>query len=239
LPMRAKQVELGATMRVETGKSAARKLRAQGQIPAVVYGRGIDPMPVTVDATEFTRALPESAWRSTLINLKVAPAEGEGKGKKRSDSQETVIIAEVQRHPVRQSLLAVDFHRISLKETIRARVPVVAIGESPGVKLGGVLEQTMHEVEVECLPTALPDHVEADISNLEIGDTFRVKDLGEIPDATILSDPEDLLLVVAPPTKAPTVEAAPEEIGAVVTEAPEPEVIGEKKEEEEEKEEGQ
>ncbi len=228
--MRAKQVELVAAVRAETGKSAAKKLRARGRIPAVVYGRGMDPLAVTVDAAEFSRALPESAWRSTLINLKLADEEG----KERAKSAETVIIADVQRHPVRRDLLALDFHRVSLQETIRAHVSVIATGESPGVKLGGVLEHAMHEVEVECLPTALPDHLEADISNLEIGDTFRVKDLGEIPDVAILSDPEDLILVVAPPTKAAAVEAESEEIGAVVTEAPEPEVIGEKKEAKEE-----
>ena len=238
--MRAKQVELTAQVRTEVGKKAARYLRAAGRVPAVVYGRGLDPLPVSVEADAFARAVPESAWRSTLISLQLEglPAQrGRKSARSAKDSHPTVIIADVQRHPLRQDpsgILAIDFHQISLQEAIKARVPVISIGESPGVKLGGVLEHTMHDVEVECLPASLPDRLEADISGLSIGDTFRVKDLPPMPDVKILADEEDVLLVVAPPAKAPEPEPIPVEEGAVVTETPEPEVVGKEEGEEEE-----
>jgi large subunit ribosomal protein L25 len=94
-----------------------------------------------------------------------------------------------------------------------------------------VLEHILHEIEVECLPTALPDHVEADVSGLDIGDTCRVKDLEAIPDVKILAHDDDVLLVVAPPTKAPEAAPAPTEAATVVAETPEPEVIRKKEEE--------
>jgi large subunit ribosomal protein L25 len=233
--MRAKQVDLTAQVRTEVGARAARTLRAAGRVPAVVYGRGRQPIPVSVEATAFARALPESAWRSTLISLQLEglPAQ---RGKKK-DSHPTVIIADVQRHPLRQDpsgILAIDFHQISLQETIKARVRVISIGESPGVKLGGVLEHIMHDVEVECLPTALPDRLEADVSGLDIGDTFRARDLKPISDVKILTHEDDVLLVVAPPAKVVEPEPVPTEVGAVVAETAEPELIGKEEGEQEE-----
>ena len=232
--MRAKQVELTAQVRTEVGKKAAKNLRAAGRVPAVVYGRGRQPIPVSVETAAFARALPASAWRSTLISLQLEglPAQ---RGK-RKDSHPTVIIADVQRHPLRQDpsgILAIDFHQISLQEAIKARVRVISIGESPGVKLGGVLEHIMHDVEVECLPTALPDHLEADISALDIGDTFRARDLKPISDVKILTHDDDVLLVVAPPAKVVEPEPTPAEIGAVVAATAEPELIGKEEGEEE------
>lgn len=225
--MRAKQVSLTARVRTEVGKTAARKLRAAGLVPAVIYGKGVDPLPVSVEAAAFARAVPESAWHSTLINLQVEHPGGDG-GNGRSAETRTVIVADVQRNPLRsgpESLLAIDFHQISLQETIRAHVPIVAVGESPGVKLGGVLEYILHEVEVECLPTVLPDHLEADISQMEIGDSFRVRDLKVAPEVKVLEPEDEVLLVVAPPTKPVETVTPPTETGAVVTETPEPEVV--------------
>jgi len=264
--MRARQVELTVEARTEVGKKGAKRVRASGSIPAVVYGRGVKPVPVAVDAAAFASALPESAWRSTLINLRLEGAApgasedpgravkkparpgsksslrrgatsaslGAGLGEEPSAPPATVMIADVQRDLLRRDasgILAIDFHRVSLQEIVRAHVPVIAVGESPGVKRGGVLEHILHEIEVECLPTALPDHVEADVSGLDIGDTCRVKDLEAIPDVKILAHDDDVLLVVAPPTKAPEAAPAPTEAATVVAETPEPEVIRKKEEE--------
>jgi len=223
--MRTKQIEMPATVRSEVGKGPARRLRAAGKIPAVVYGRTMQSLPVSVDGADFARLVPESAWLSTLIRLHL-------EGAKKADARPTVMIREVQRDLVRRVVLSIDFHRISLRETVRVHVPVVHVGESPGVKQGGILEQIMHEVEVECLPTMLPDHLVADISELNIGDTLRVKDVTPASGLRIVSPEEEVVLVIAPPVQVEEVAPTVPEIAAVVSETEEPEVIGQRETEE-------
>ena len=224
--MRSHQVDLSVTMRTETGKSAAKRLRAAGRIPAVIYGRGVDNLLVSVEAATFARALPETGWYSTLIQLEV---EGAPRGAK----EHPAMIVEVQRDPVWQRLLSIDFHRISLREKLHAQVPVIHVGQSPGVRVGGILQHITHEVTVECLPTDLPDHLEVDISGMEIGDVLRVSDLAAPEGATILSPRDEVVISLAPPVRLEEVAAAPAEVGAVVEEREEPEVIGEREQEEE------
>ena len=218
--MRAEQMEIPVTVRTEVGKTASRRLRAQGRIPAVVYGRGREPVALAVDAAAFAVIHP-SHWYSSLITLKT---EGDG------GESPTVMIAEVQRDPVRRNVISVDFKRVSLRETIHTRVAVRHLGESPGVKKGGILDQVMHEVVVECLPTDMPDHVEVDISALEIGDSARVRDLILPPGVKVIAPEDDALIVIAPPVREVEVIAPPTAEGALVEELPEPEVIGEKEE---------
>jgi len=218
--MRGHQVELSVKTRSATGKTAARRLRLAGQIPAVIYGRGMESMPVAVDAAAFMRALPEATWLSTLLQLQV---EDSGV----SDPAPSVMVTEVQRDPVRQKLLSIDFHRVSLQEKLHTHVPVIHVRQSPGVRRGGILEHIAHEVIVECLPTDIPDHLEADISSLEIGDAIRVRDLTSPPGVKILSPPDETVILVAPPVKME--EVAPvAEAGAVVEEKPEPELVRER-----------
>ena len=219
--MRVEQIELSVSMRSEVGKTAARRLRAAGKIPGVVYGRGEESVPIAVDGDLFATSLPASSWRSTVIQLRI---EGAGE----QESLSTVMIKDVQRDLVHRRLLNVDFHRISLAEAVRAEIPVVAVGESPGVKIGGILEHITHEVTVECMPADMPDRIEADISETDIGSSVRVRDL-TLPDGvTVVADEEDVLLVVAPPVRAEELEPVAElEEGAVVEETPEPEVVGE------------
>jgi large subunit ribosomal protein L25 len=127
---------------------------------------------------------------------------------------------------VRRKVISIDFRRVSLQETIQTHVAIRPIGESPGVKLGGILDHVTHEVMVECLPTDMPDHLEVDISGLEIGDSVRVKDLVVPQGVKVLAAEEDAVVVIAPPLReeevAPVIE---EEEGALVEEVPEPEVI--------------
>ncbi len=219
--MRAHQVEIPVNLRSAVGKSAARRLRAAGQIPAVIYGRGIGSQPVSVDAATFSRAVPEGAWFSTLLQLRV-------EGEEDAAARPSVMIAEVQQDPVRQRLLSIDFHRISLREKVHTHVPVIHVKQSPGVRRGGILEHISHEVTVECLPAEIPDHLEADISGLEIGDAIRVKDLELPPGVRILSPSDDIVFLVAPPVRIEEVAAPAAEEGAVVPEKAEPEVIRER-----------
>jgi len=225
--MRAEQVEISAAVRSEVGTRPARRMRAAGLIPAVVYGRGTPAQPIVVEAAAFSRALPESAWYSTLIRLRL-------EGSRASRGAENVMIREVQRDLIKRQILSVDFVRVSLRENIRTHVPVVHAGESPGVKHGGVLEHLLHEVEIECLPTAIPEHLEVDISGLEIGDSARVSDIQVPRGVKVLAPPDDVVIVIAPPVSAEELEAAAQAAaGAVVVETQEPEVIREREAEEE------
>jgi large subunit ribosomal protein L25 len=218
--MRAEQVEIPAALRAEIGKAASRHLRAKGQIPAVVYGRGAEPMPLAVDEAAFARAVRPSAWYHTLIGLKIEGAPG-------SSARPTVVIAEVQRDLVSRKIISLDFKRISLSEKIHTHVAVRHIGESPGLKKGGIIDQVMHELMVECLPTDMPDHLEADISGLDIGDSVRVRDLTAPSGVRILAPEGEVLIVIAPPARVEAAAPAPAEAGALVEEVPEPEVVGE------------
>lgn len=225
--MRHEQVELPVATRSEVGKAANRRLRAAGKIPGVVYGRAEGAVAVAVDAHVFSKTVPEANWFSSVIRLHIEGAEAE-------DQEPTVMIREVQRDLVARRLLSVDFLRISLEEAVRAQIPVVTVGESPGVKQGGILEHIAHEVIVECLPMDMPDHLELDISEMEIGDSLRLRDLVAPPGVTLTAQPDDVLVVLAPPVQFE--EAVPEAEaveGALVEEAAEPEVIGERRAEEE------
>jgi large subunit ribosomal protein L25 len=225
--MRAEQIELPVAARSEVGKTASRRLRATGKIPGVVYGRGEEAVAVAVDEQLFSKALPEANWFSSVIRLRIEGAQTD-------DPEPTVMIREVQRDLVRRRLLSVDFLRISLQEAVRAQIPLVTVGESPGVKQGGILEHITHEVTVECLPTDMPDHLELDISEVEIGDSLRVRDLAAPPGVTLAGQPDDVLVVVAPPVRIEEVVPEAELVeGALVEEAAEPEVIGERKAEQE------
>ncbi len=227
--MRAEQVEIPARVRTAVGTKASRRLRAQGQIPAVVYGGGRQPVAVSVEEAAFAKALPASGWYSTLIDLRIEDADG-------GDEKPTVMIKEVQHDLVRRQVVSIDFRRISLQETVQTHVPIRHVGESPGVKLGGFLDQVTHEVMVECLATDMPDHLEVDVSGLGIGDSVRVKDLVVPPGVAVVASEEDVVIVIAPPLREEEVAPVPEE-GALVEELAEPEVISELQPESEEQQE--
>lgn len=146
-----------------------------------------------------------------------------------AEKAKTVIIKEIQYHPVRNNVLHIDFNQISLTEKLTVDVPVETKGESQGAKEGGVLEHILWELKVECLPTKIPEKIEVDVNDLNIGDVIYVKDLNVPEDIEVLSNAEAVVVSVKPPT----VEKVEEEV--VVEEITEPEVITEKKEEVEEK----
>jgi len=212
------QVELKAEIRQEIGKEAVRRLRQQGLIPAVVYGGAADTVNIKVGARDFEKALHTSAGENVLLNLRLS-----GAGRK---AERTVIIKEIQYDPVKGDIYHVDFNHISLKESIKVKVPVATRGESPGVKEGGSLEQILWEVEVECLPTQIPEKIEVDLSSLQIGDMVYVKDLDLPGGVDVLNPPEDVVVSCVPP------KVVVEEVVPAAEEVAEPEVIGKKEEEE-------
>ena len=212
------KVILKVEVRKETGKKVAKDLRLKGQVPANVYKSGKTATSLTVGERELEGVLHTKAGENVLITLKVTGGEGASKDR-------TVLIKEIQRHPVKDNILHVDFNEISLTEVLKVNVPLVAHGEPVGVKAdGGLLERVLHELSVECLPTAIPEKIEVEVAALKIGDHILVKDI-KIPEGVkVLNDPELIALIVkAPKAEVPKEEAAPG--------AEEPELIRKKKEE--------
>lgn len=209
---------LAVEMREGRGKGDARKLRAAGQIPANIYGHGIDSIAVAADAHEFD-ALTSRISGNTLVELQL-----EGKSRQ-------VLIREIQRHPYKPQVLHVDFFAIRADETIRVSVPVHTIGTATGVKnSGGVLQQALNQVEIECLPNEIPEAFEIDVSALEIGDSLHVSDLDTMGFETAEA-PERTIVTVQPPRLLEEETEEEEELEGL--EGLEPEVISARGEEEE------
>ena len=204
---------LGARTRAETGKSNNRKLRASGRIPAVLYGHGEETRPVSIDAHELELLFSRIHVESTLIDVAI---EGDRAPVK-------ALVREVQRHAVRDAVTHVDFYIIHAGETLTVDVPLRIQGTAPGVRIGGLLQQTLDTVEVRCLPDQIPEQIDVDISVLEIGDSIHVRDLAVPEGVEVLVDGDRTVCSVVPPTV--TAETA-----AVEAATGEPEVIGRAKE---------
>jgi large subunit ribosomal protein L25 len=208
------EVALKAVKRGDTGKGSARRSRASGRVPAIVYGRGMEPIAIEVDRREFVTALLTDAGMNVLLNIQI------------DGSSTTAITRELQRDPVKGTLLHADFVQIDLTEEIEVEVPVHLVGESPGAKEGGVLENPLFTLHVRCLPTNVPESIDADISGLQIGDSLRVSELAAGRDFEILNDPEAVIAHVAAPITEEQLQAMVAEVGAEAepeepTEAPE------------------
>lgn len=180
------ELKLVAERREGSGKGVARKLRAVGRVPAVVYGQGIEPASVSVDAKELYHVL-HAGGANVLLDLIV-----DGK-------PQLALARDVQRDHIRNRFVHVDFLAVSRTEKITIAIPVQVNGESVGVKAGGVLEHHLWEIQAECLPGDVPDAIEADISELAVGDSLKVSDLPVPSGVTILSAEDELVLAVVPP----------------------------------------
>ena len=198
-------VDLEVKERKALGKEACKKLRRKNEIPGVLYGGNERNMPLVLDPSVLRKALEKGGGENVIIQLKV-----------RHDGEEmarTVMVKGIQYHPTRGDYLHVDFLQISMEKEIRVKVPITLYGESPGVKLkGGILEHVLREVEVECLPAAIPDSMAADISALDIGDSIHVADLKATEGVRILEGLEMVVALVVAPEKEEEVvpvEAAP------------------------------
>jgi large subunit ribosomal protein L25 len=188
------EYKLAAAPRDGTGKGAARRTRAAGRVPAVLYGHGMEPLHLSVDAREFIFALRTDAGSNVLLELDV-------------DGRRHLALAkEIQRHPVRGTFTHIDFLAVRRGERLRVSVPVHLVGEAEGVRQGGMLGHDLRQVNVEAEVTHVPEAIEADISGLGIGGVLRVGDLAAPRGVTILDDPEATIASVS----APTVEAEPE-----------------------------
>ena len=202
------------------GKKANKQLKKEGKIPGIYYIHGEDSIPVAVDAKQLKTLIQSE---TSIIDLKF---DGD---KKLTKS----IIREVQWDPLYGHPLHVDFMGIKLTEKVHVDVPVHIVGTAVGVKQeGGIMQHIIREISIEALPLDIPDHIDVDISDLDIGDSIRIDDLS-IEKVKILSDLTQSIVVIRPPTiiEEPEVEEEGLEEGE---EAAEPEVVGEKKEESDE-----
>ena len=208
--------ELQAEKRDESGKGAAHKLRASGRVPGVLYGHGMDPVPLSVDAREMRHILHTGAGTNVLIDLEV-----DGK-------QHLTLPREIQQDHIHDRVMHVDFLAVSRDEKISVNVELIDIGEAPGVKQGGVVDHHLRELHIECLPQDVPEHIEVDISALDLGDIVHVSDLVAPKGVTILNSPDETVLAVITPAALKT-EAeltVPGEEGAAPVEVPEEEEEG-------------
>jgi large subunit ribosomal protein L25 len=181
------ETKLTAEPRSDTGKGAARKLRAQGKVPAVLYGQGLDTTPLMVDSRELLHLLHSGAGANTLVDLVV---DGE---------VHLAIPREIQRDHIRSRFLHVDFLAVSRTETITVNVPVQESGDAVGIREGGVVEHHLRELQVECLPQDVPEHIEIDITDVELGGMIHVRDVVAPKGATIITNPEDAVLSIITP----------------------------------------
>ncbi len=214
-------VNLDAALREDAEVGKSNKLRQNGFVPAVVYGEKKKALSLKIERGRLIRFMhAHHGGENIVINLTVAAGK--------QIQEKSVLIKEIQKHPVNDEILHVDFNEISLTKRIEVKVPIEAKGESVGVKQdGGVLEQVLWEVEVECLPTQIPEKFEVDITAMKIGDDVHVKDL-RVPEGVVINnDPEVIVLSLVPPHKEELVpEAAAVEGEAQPTE---PEVIKKEK----------
>jgi len=210
---------LRAEVRHEHGKGAARRLRAAGRVPAVVYGAGDGPVALSLDAQEFDHVLRGLVGEHAIVDLKVA--------KKRS--KQTVLIQTVQHHALGDEPIHVDFLRVRMDERITTTVPLALVGTCKGVKdQGGVLDHTLHEIEVECLPDNLPETIEVDVTDLMMHDSLHVSDMA-LPEGVAAITPGDRVVAHVLAPRVVEVEAPVAEEVEEAAEA-EPERIGEEAE---------
>ena len=214
------EIILQVEPRESSGKSKNKILRRTGLIPAVVYAKGKKSESLQVPSKEFMRLLHEHHIESVVLMLRM---KGEDV-KKHKDT--ACLVKEIQYGAVQGDVVHIDFNEISLTKAIKVNVGIVAKGDAVGVKQdGGILEHLLWEIEIECLPTKIPEQIELDVSALKIGDTIHIKDIKVAEGIKIMNSPDDIVLSVVPPAKEEAA-AAPLEGEEVKTE---PEVIREKK----------
>ncbi len=214
------RVTINVEKREERGKGAARSLRRKEIIPAILYREG-KSLPIKVPKKELTKFINTTFGEQAIVNLQFK--DGENK---------LALIKDFQVDPIKKELLHADFFEVSLTEKVRVNVHVSTIGEPIGVKRdGGILQNVLREIEIECLPDKIPGHITVDISSLEIGHSFYVKDLQLGEGIKVLTDPDEVIVnILAPAVEEAITEAPTEEVS-------EPELVKKgKKEEKEEKE---
>ena len=193
------QAKLEVQSRDAFGKQSARTLRREGEVPAVLYGRSQDTLAIQLNARTFRQFL-RTHGENVIINMEIG------------ENTETVIIKEIQRHPVeKQQLLHADFIRISLDEPVTSAVPVILVGIPLGIEDGGVLESPLRHLTLHCLPMQLPTDITVDVGELNIGDVIHVGDLSFDDEVEVLDESERIIAMVSQPRIELELEAEAED----------------------------
>jgi large subunit ribosomal protein L25 len=207
--MAGERTKLIVAQREGLGSAESRRLRKGGVIPGVLYGSG-EPVAISIAERELRRALTGSAGLHSILDVEI-----DGKGQTHAS-----ILKEYQVDPVRGTVTHVDLQEVRLDRTIQASVTVLLLGgeDAPGVREGGVLSQPLREVTVEALPLEVPEHLDLDVSGMDIGATLRISDLAAPERVTFLDDPETVVATVTAPTKVVEPEPTEEELAALEAE---------------------
>lgn len=212
------RVDLQVERRKQIGKGAARSLRRAGLIPAVVYGGSEPPQPVAVEAQQIWQILHSARGEHILVNLRFSDGD---------ESETLTLLKETQHDPLHGHVEHIDFQRVSVDRPIHTTVPIRVVGSSVGSREGGVFEHLLRNLEVECLPLEIPDEIEVEVADLQIGQSIHVSEMITPEKVRLLTNPETVVALVAAPAKppvevVPTAEGAPEEeAGAEPAEAAE------------------
>ena len=208
--MAGERTKLIVAQRESLGSAEVRRMRRQGLIPGVLYGNG-EPVAITITERELRRALTGGGGLHAILDVEI-----DGKGETRAS-----ILKEYQVDPVRGGVTHVDLHEVRLDKAISASVSVQLLGgeDAPGVREGGVLSQPLREVTVEALPLEVPEHLDLDVSGMDIGATLRISDLAVPEGVTFLDDPEMVVATITAPTKVVEPEPTEEELAALEAEA--------------------
>jgi large subunit ribosomal protein L25 len=202
--MAGERVKLEVQAREAHGSAEARRMRKQGLIPGVIYGGGMDPAAICVPERALRKALTGAGGLHAILDVVVA---GDGNGDARP-----AILKDYQQDVITGRVSHIDLHQVRLDRPIQASVVVQLVGEPAGVKEGGVLSQVSREITVEALPMEIPEHIDADVSEMQIGDTLRLADLGAMTGVTFVDDPEETVLAsVGAPTRIEEPEPEVEE----------------------------
>lgn len=194
-------IELKAETRTTTGNNPARALRRAGRTPAILYGAETEPVMLSIDTSEMENIIKQGNVGRSIINLAV-----DGGKKSRA-----AMIKELQTHPVSDDILHIDFYEVNMARKVKVMVPVVATGKSVGVEMGGMLQIIRRELEVLCLPNAIPQEIAIDITDLDIGNSVHVEDISLEGDVEIPHEVDFTVLTILSPKKAEAEEVEEEE----------------------------
>jgi large subunit ribosomal protein L25 len=185
----AQQAKLTAQKRTQVGRNAIKKIKADGMVPGVIYGSAQEAVNLQINGRELLNVLSRASGENILVELEILDG-----GEKRNA---LAMIQEIQHHPLQREILHVDFHAVSAHETVSAEVPIETVGEAVGVKVhGGLLEHILRYLEVECLPGDLPQVIEVDVTNLDIGQSLHVRELKLPSGVEAITDAEQTVVAV-------------------------------------------
>lgn len=214
------EVVLSAEKRSESGKSYARKLRREGRVPGIVYGAGDDTASISLNKIELARML---RHEHAIVNVKV------------DGNDQPAVVKSVDVHPLSGDVIHIDFLRVVAGQEMTVTIPINIVGTAVGTKIGGVLAVLKHDVEISVLPKYMPDHIDIDVSELEIGDVIRIKEI-TLENMSFVEDAEELICQVNQPRKEEEPEELEEGLGEEEEESAEPEVITARSDEDSEEE---